>query len=56
MTSKLHIEQLVVGPLSVNCYIVSCDMTKNCVVIDPGEDGKLILEHIKRIDGNLLTS
>jgi glyoxylase-like metal-dependent hydrolase (beta-lactamase superfamily II) len=53
MSSKLHIHQLVVGPLSVNCYIVVCEETKNCVVIDPGEDGKRIEKKIKQLGAKL---
>ena len=48
MSSKLIIEHLVVGPLSVNCYIVICKETKKCVVIDPGEDGPEILSKVKK--------
>lgn len=53
MSSKLHIHQLVVGPLSVNCYIVVCEETKHCVVIDPGEDGKRIEKKIQQLGAKL---
>ncbi|MBN1883936.1 MAG: MBL fold metallo-hydrolase [Candidatus Krumholzibacteriota bacterium] len=39
---KATIEQLVVGPLSTNCYVVSCPETKRAIVVDPGGDPGLI--------------
>ena len=43
MPSHMIIEHLVVGPLSVNCYIVACQSTKKAAVIDPGDEGSRIL-------------
>ncbi len=42
----MKIEQLVVGDLGVNCYIVSCERTKEAAVIDPGANAKAILDKI----------
>ena len=42
------LEQIVVGPLQVNCFVAACDRTKEGVVIDPGDDEKLILDHIQK--------
>ena len=39
--------RLVVGPLQVNCYILSDEKTKDAVVIDPGDDAREILKIIK---------
>src|SRR5512143_850118 len=38
------ISRLVVGPLQVNCYVVSDEKTKEAVVIDPGDDAQDILQ------------
>lgn len=35
----MKFETVVVGPLDVNCYILYDEQSKECVVIDPGEDG-----------------
>jgi glyoxylase-like metal-dependent hydrolase (beta-lactamase superfamily II) len=40
----MHISRLVVGPLQVNCYVVSDENTKEAVVIDPGDDAQDILQ------------
>lgn len=46
----MKIEQLVVGDLGVNCYIVSCEKTKEAVVIDPGDYAKSILDKIENLN------
>lgn len=43
------VEQLVVGPLQTNCYIVADENTKEGVVIDPGGDGEHILRMVQRM-------
>ena len=43
------IEQLTVGPLSTNCYIVGDEASGEGVVIDPGGDGATILEAVERL-------
>lgn len=48
MKSKsIQIQTLVVGPLQVNCFIVSCPETKESLVIDPGDEGGRILDTIR---------
>ena len=37
------LKTLIVGPLAVNCYVLSCDETGECVVVDPGDEGERIL-------------
>ena len=49
-SSKLSVEQIVVGPLDSNCYIVWDDNVKQGVIIDPGEDADEILRRIKELD------
>jgi glyoxylase-like metal-dependent hydrolase (beta-lactamase superfamily II) len=46
----LIIERIVVGPLQTNCYIVADEATREGIVIDPGGDGKLILETVQRLE------
>lgn len=41
------IKKLVVGPLQENCYIVADEMTKQAIVIDPGDEGDRINDVIK---------
>lgn len=40
------IEQLEVGPIMANCYIVGCEETGEAVVIDPGDDTDRILQRL----------
>ena len=42
------IERLNVGPLDVNCYIVSCSRTRQALIIDPGGDAALIAALLTR--------
>lgn len=37
------IEDIVVGPIMSNCFIVGCENTKEAVVIDPGDEPNKIL-------------
>ena len=41
------IKKLVVGPLENNCFIVADEKTKECMVIDPGDEPDRILDLIK---------
>ncbi len=43
------IEQLPVGPLLANCYVVAEDASRRAIVVDPGADGPRILALIKRL-------
>jgi hydroxyacylglutathione hydrolase len=42
------IETLPVGALQTNCYLVGCEQTRLCAVIDPGGDAADILAAIQR--------
>lgn len=35
-------EEIAVGPLSVNCFVLGCESSKDGIVIDPGGDVELI--------------
>ena len=41
---------MVVGPLSVNCFILGCDETREGVVVDPGGDVERIIQAVSRHD------
>ena len=41
------IKTLPVGMLETNCYIVTDEDTKKCVIIDPGGDSSMILDYIE---------
>ncbi|GFE59684.1 MBL fold metallo-hydrolase [Geobacter sp. AOG2] len=41
-------ETVVVGPLSVNCFILGCEGTRAGVVIDPGGDAEQIIQVVRR--------
>ncbi|MEN8153188.1 MAG: MBL fold metallo-hydrolase [Acidobacteriota bacterium] len=38
--------KIIVGELEVNCYIIYSEQTKNCFIIDPGDNGEKILKGI----------
>lgn len=44
MNEGIEIHQLSVGPLQVNCFLVACRKTRDAMVVDPGDDGSLILQ------------
>ena len=41
------LERLVVGPLASNCYIVGSESKKEGMIIDPGDEGEVILNKVK---------
>jgi hydroxyacylglutathione hydrolase len=43
------VERLVVGMLQCNCYIVGCEDTKLGIIIDPGGDGRVILDRVEQL-------
>ena len=40
---------LEVGPLSVNCYVVACEQSREGVVIDPGGDVEMIIRLVDQL-------
>lgn len=38
-------EQIPLGPLQTNCYILA-NSKKNCLIVDPGEEGKKLINHL----------
>jgi glyoxylase-like metal-dependent hydrolase (beta-lactamase superfamily II) len=49
----MKIEQIKVGFMEVFCYIVSCENTKEALVIDPAGDEDFITERIRKKGLNL---
>ncbi len=47
----MQINRLIQSLFETNCYIVSCDTTKEAIIIDPGSDGEAILKFVA--DNNL---
>lgn len=44
---------LELGPFFSNCYIVGSEKTKEGIVIDPGDEGRLILRNIEEMGLNI---
>ena len=47
MVTDMLIKTIPVGFLETNCYIVTDETTRKCVVIDPGADSNTILDYIE---------
>ena len=43
----MNIETIIVGPIQVNCFIVSCKSTNQAAIIDPGDDADNILNIVQ---------
>lgn len=44
------VEQMLVGPMAVFCYIVGCEETRECVLIDPAGNEDSILRKLMRLN------
>lgn len=44
--SHFVVTPLTVGSMQENCYIVACQNTSECIIIDPGDDASYISEKI----------
>jgi len=44
------VEQMLVGPMAVFCYIVGCEETRECVLIDPAGNEDSILRKLARLN------
>ena len=42
----MKIKKMLVSELETNCYILSDEETKEAVIIDPGDDGIVLMEYI----------
>ena len=43
----MNVETIIVGPIEVNCYIVTCKQTNKAAIIDPGENADEILKVVR---------
>lgn len=43
----MRIDPLTVGMFQSNCYVVSCEKTKEAIVIDAGDEGSRIGSHVR---------
>jgi len=41
------LKKLVVGPFAANCYIIGSELTKEGVIIDPGDEARQTLKKVK---------
>lgn len=39
-------ERIPLGPLQTNCYLLT-NVAKSCLIVDPGEEGKKLINHIE---------
>jgi glyoxylase-like metal-dependent hydrolase (beta-lactamase superfamily II) len=46
----MKFETVIVGPLAVNTYVLYDEETKDCVIIDPGDEGFKIIETISSLN------
>ncbi len=46
----MNIISITVSTFATNCYLVSCPETNETVIIDPGAEGKRIIEKIKTLN------
>jgi glyoxylase-like metal-dependent hydrolase (beta-lactamase superfamily II) len=48
----MRVDTLTVGMFQSNCFVVSCEDTREAIVIDPGDEGGRILAHVnlKKLD------
>lgn len=49
MKQVMHIETLSVGSMRANCYLVADHLTKECFIIDPGDDTDFITSKISQL-------
>ncbi len=45
----MMVEQLAVGPLLANCYLVADEASRRAIVVDPGDEGPRIVATIERL-------
>lgn len=47
----LKIEKIINSPVSSNCYVISTEKNKSCIVVDPGtENCKELLDYLQQCD------
>ena len=48
MTSPLRVEQLTVGPLEENCWLLADSASRTAVLVDPGDEPDVLLDAVAR--------
>ncbi|MBN1480598.1 MBL fold metallo-hydrolase [candidate division KSB1 bacterium] len=43
----MNIESIIVGPIQVNCFIITCPVSNQSAIVDPGDDAENILKTIR---------
>jgi hydroxyacylglutathione hydrolase len=43
----MRVETMMVSMFATNCYLVSCPQSREAIVIDPGAEGKSIIDRVK---------
>lgn len=43
------VEQIAVGMLEVNCYIVGDETSRSALIVDPGDDGDWIVDRVREL-------
>ena len=46
---QMKYEMIIVGPLETNCYLVSCEETLECAIVDPGADPEKIILQVSSL-------
>jgi hydroxyacylglutathione hydrolase len=44
---NVNIDTIIVGPIEVNCFIITCSTTKHTAIVDPGDDADNILDNVQ---------
>lgn len=47
---EIKVKRILVGQLQTNCYLFYNNKTRQCFIIDPGDDADLIIKTIKDLD------
>jgi len=45
----MEITTLILGPLSTNCYLISCPSSQEAIIIDPADEGDVISQEIIKL-------
>jgi hydroxyacylglutathione hydrolase len=46
----MKFETIAVGPLAVNTYLLYDEETRECVIVDPGDEGNKIIDAVKKLE------
>ena len=51
MKENIRMQQLVVGQISTNCYLIQNEDTKELIIVDPGDEAQRIERSIEKMHG-----